>query len=160
MAVAIGTDLPLIELFSPEGEKFSHSVCTSPEAERRLKNTKEGLVHHASYMEIIAFNLTLPKPFFFLIFRSQVCLKASPVSRTKSPTAKVCRRSWISVQNKKETDNNTQLQFQVLQHKNSSTSSSKGIHSHAAVSHLVAPPLCSPVFVLLLTHHQQECVPI
>lgn len=65
MAVAIGTDLPLIELFSPEGEKFSHSVCTSPEAERRLKNTKEGLVHHAGYMEIIAFNLTLPKPFFF-----------------------------------------------------------------------------------------------
>ncbi|TNM92854.1 hypothetical protein fugu_018256 [Takifugu bimaculatus] len=69
------TDLPLIELFNSEGEKVSHGGCSSSEAERRLKDTKEG---------------------------SQVGLKASPILRTKSPTA------------------------QGLQHKHSSASSSKG----------------------------------
>lgn len=57
MVVAIVTDLPLIELFNSEGEKVSHGGCTSPEAERRLKDTKEGLVHHTSHTEIILLHL-------------------------------------------------------------------------------------------------------
>lgn len=58
VVVAIVTDLPLIELFNSEGEKVSHGGCTPPEAERRLKDTKEGLVHHTSQTEIMLLHLT------------------------------------------------------------------------------------------------------
>lgn len=50
------TDVPLIELFNGEREKTSHNNNTSPEAERRLTDSKEeeseGLVIHGKIISL------------------------------------------------------------------------------------------------------------
>uniref|UniRef100_H3DHW8 Synaptotagmin-like protein 1 n=1 Tax=Tetraodon nigroviridis TaxID=99883 RepID=H3DHW8_TETNG len=106
------TEAPLEKLFDGEQEKASPSGSASPEVEGRLKD--EG---------------------------SHLCLKASPTPRTKSPSAKVCTCSCTRAQ-KIQNINSTGLYFQGLQHKNSSTSSSKGMK--------VPPPSVSssPLFCL------------